>query len=265
PGFPKWDRESLFTGVWTPYPPALAEVPSLTPGSPGNQLVLAWTDPDGHINTAQMGFIGKIGQGLETEQTFPPLVNGVLTIDGDQLGANYNDDVTIERSGSGGVTVTVNGAVAEYGPGVLTGIVVNTKGGTNTVTVAGDFGETGVPLTINGGGNDRLAFSGALPSGPVYTPDSGGHPDRRTLPVGNLVISFTGLEVVESVAPALPAAGLRLDAPVIDENGTVTLSGEFLDPGSLATHTVEVIWGDGLIESLPLVTGERTFTLTHQY
>ena len=32
---------------------------------------------------------------------------------------------------------------------------------------------------------------------------------------------------------------------MIDENGSVTLSGSFADVGTLDTHTVLIDWGDG--------------------
>ena len=51
----------------------------------------------------------------------------------------------------------------------------------------------------------------------------------------------------------------------IDENGLAVLQLTFDDPGMLDSHTVQVDWGDGTIETLPVVAGARTFTATHQY
>jgi hypothetical protein len=46
----------------------------------------------------------------------------------------------------------------------------------------------------------------------------------------------------------------------------VTLTGRFLDPGSYASHSVRVRWGDNTSDtSVALVVGARSFTLTHQY
>ncbi|QDT75847.1 beta strand repeat-containing protein [Lacipirellula limnantheis] len=51
----------------------------------------------------------------------------------------------------------------------------------------------------------------------------------------------------------------------IDENGVATLELTFDDPGTLDSHTVEVDWGDGTVETLAVAAGSRTFTATHQY
>jgi methionine-rich copper-binding protein CopC len=67
---------------------------------------------------------------------------------------------------------------------------------------------------------------------------------------------------VHNVAPS----GIVIDplAP-IDENGVAVLNLTFTDPGSLDTHTVEIDWGDGTIETLPLSTGARALSTSHQY
>ncbi len=225
-----------------------------------NRLYLSWTGTDGAANLATVDLIGRTGAAL---QTFP-VVNGTLTIDGDQFGADFNDDVTIERSDSGGVKVTLNGQVVQFAPGAITGIVVNTGGGRNAVRVQATFAEA--PVAINGGGTDRLTFLGNPPSTPVYTPDANNFPGDGTVNLGGSPIHFNSLEFVDSVAPTIPAGGLQLGPAVIDENGTVTLSGQFLDPGSDATHRVAVNWGDGVSDApVGLALGARSFTFTHRY
>src|SRR4029077_11368709 len=120
-------------------------------------------------------------------QSFP-VANKVVTVNGDQLGANYNDTVMIQRSAAGGVRITLNGQVQEFDPDAITEIVINTGGGANTVIVQSDF--TVAQVTINGNGKDRLAFSGALASNPVYVPNADGLPANGTLNVGSLAIHF---------------------------------------------------------------------------
>lgn len=69
---------------------------------------------------------------------------------------------------------------------------------------------------------------------------------------------------VDNVAPSLDP--LSLSSPVINENGSVTVSGTFTDPGTLDTHEVVIDWGDGssaTVINLPL--GARSFSATHQY
>jgi ELWxxDGT repeat protein len=69
---------------------------------------------------------------------------------------------------------------------------------------------------------------------------------------------------VQNVAPVL--AGLTRSATTLDENGTLTLSGAFTDPGLLDAHTVRILWGDGTPEqAVALGVGPRDFTVAHQY
>ncbi len=55
------------------------------------------------------------------------------------------------------------------------------------------------------------------------------------------------------------------NAPVINEDGTATISGSFSDVGSLDTHTVTISWGDGTTSSASVDPVARTFTANHQY
>ena len=66
---------------------------------------------------------------------------------------------------------------------------------------------------------------------------------------------------VDNVAPHT----LSLSAPAIGENQTATLSGSFVDAGSLDAHTVTVDWGDGVVENFVLAVGDRSFSFTHAY
>jgi DNA/RNA endonuclease G (NUC1) len=69
---------------------------------------------------------------------------------------------------------------------------------------------------------------------------------------------------VTNVAPVITSASLSSAA--IDENGSVTISGAFTDPGTADTHTVIVNWGDGSANStVPLAPGSHVFSLAHQY
>jgi hypothetical protein len=75
------------------------------------------------------------------------LNNGVLTVNGDQLGVNYDDAVTLGVTGAGGVEVTLNGMTAQFNPGAVTSIDVITKGGNNMIDV--DATVAGVPVSIS--------------------------------------------------------------------------------------------------------------------
>jgi choice-of-anchor C domain-containing protein len=72
------------------------------------------------------------------------------------------------------------------------------------------------------------------------------------------------VEVIVNVAPS--EIVLTLDPAVVDENGSVTLQGQFVDPGAVDTHTVVISWGDGTPDTvLHLTAGERTFSAPHPY
>ena len=68
---------------------------------------------------------------------------------------------------------------------------------------------------------------------------------------------------VLNVAPTI--TGLSATPETIDENGTVTFSGTFIDPGTQDTFTLVVDWGEGEPETVNLEAGVRAFTLPHQY
>ena len=78
------------------------------------------------------------------------------------------------------------------------------------------------------------------------------------------VTEYTANVTINNVAPAI--TGLSLDAATIDENESVTLGGNFSDPGTLDTHTVVIDWGDGSSNTtINLTGGERAFSASHHY
>jgi hypothetical protein len=89
-----------------------------------------------------------------TSQTFT-VNNGVLTVNGDQFGVS-NDTITVDTS-NGGVSVTLNGETATFDPGVITGIVVQPGGGSNTINIEHTLAFA--PVTINDAGTDSINVS----------------------------------------------------------------------------------------------------------
>ena len=61
---------------------------------------------------------------------------------------------------------------------------------------------------------------------------------------GKTAVAATVVSVA-NVAPQFTSADLHLSKAIVLENDVVTLSGQFLDPGTLDTHLVTVDWGDG--------------------
>ena len=71
---------------------------------------------------------------------------------------------------------------------------------------------------------------------------------------------------VRNVVPVI--TGLSVNSAVINEDGSVTVSGSFTDVGTLDTHTVLIDWGNGETSSAAVVVqgnGSGTFTAMHQY
>jgi acrosin len=85
--------------------------------------------------------------------------NHQLIINGDQLGPDYNDVITIDVNAAGGVSVTLNGEVASFDKGKITSIAVNTGGGQDSVYVNNEA--AGVPLTITNSVNGAYVHLGS--------------------------------------------------------------------------------------------------------
>jgi hypothetical protein len=66
--------------------------------------------------------------------------------------------------------------------------------------------------------------------------------------------------------PVITAGDLVLSAGVINEGGSVALSGGFLDPDAMDTHTIAINWGDGSSSTLSLTAGQTSFgPVSHTY
>src|SRR5262249_47731048 len=60
------------------------------------------------------------------------VTNGVLTVQGDQLGTSFSDTVLLSKTSAGGVQVTLNGETATFDTGDITAVHVSTGGGADT-------------------------------------------------------------------------------------------------------------------------------------
>jgi PKD repeat protein len=161
---------------------------------------------------------------------------------------------------------------------IMVHLVASTIDENGSVTVNGSFTDPGsadshtVVITWGDGSPDTFVslLAGVLTFGPLYHTylDNAGSPFTITATVTD---DDTGSGVgsasvtVSNVAPNNVL--IVVDPATIDENGSVTLQGSFLDPGTLDSHTVLINWGDGSpLTSLPLPVGETTFSgVTHQY
>jgi hypothetical protein len=190
--------------------------------------------------------LGTISQPLQVS-------NGTLSIQGEAK----DDNIVIDPTSAGGIRVTLNGAVTEYAPAQVSTVLINAGLGNNTITV-----NTPVTLTIQSSGTDKLVLGPAL-QGATYTPDASGLPGYGTISAGGKQIQLENVELVQGIAPVINS--VSVSAATIDENGVPTLTGAFTDPGSAATHTVTIDWGDGSQSTVLNLAGQRTFTTTHRF
>jgi hypothetical protein len=153
-----------------------------------------------------------------------------LVVQGDQLGGNYNDQILIDRTASGGVQVTFNGEVAQFDPGVIAGISVNTGGGKDTVRLTA--AAASMPITVNAQGPSTFRIN---------------HADGSVVYLTDFVpVVSTGSDV-----------SLR--------NGeTLARAGSFIDP-TTDTWTATVDYGDGAGAQPLSLSADKTFALAHQY
>jgi PKD domain/RTX calcium-binding nonapeptide repeat (4 copies) len=235
---------NLINGTWT--------IPGLTAGDnqPGPETASGTDDSGSAAINFNVSVLGVLKEAL--------VVNGNdLTIEGDQF-TDHNDNIVIDKTTAGGLKVTINGNTVEYGLGQITSLTINTGGGTNTVSLLTPFS-----FTLNGGGTDKLILGPSLPPA-TFTPDPSGVPDFGVLNVGDTHVQLNSVEAVQNLAPAI--SGLQLSGSTINENGFVSLIGQFIDAGSLSTETVTVDWGDGTTDTvLQNAAGQRVFADTHQY
>jgi hypothetical protein len=118
------------------------------------------------------------------------VVNGSdLTIEGDQFGPNYDDNIVIDKTAAGGLQITINGNTVEYAPDQIKNLTINTGGGTNTVTLLTPFS-----FTLNGGGTDKLILGPSLPTA-TYTPDPSGPSDWGILNIETILVDRRGTEL----------------------------------------------------------------------
>lgn len=153
------------------------------------------------------------------------------------------------------------------------------EGGTVTLNALGSVDPNGLPLTftwdLDNDGN--LGETGAnaergdeVGSNPIYSAVGLDGPTIRTvrLRVTNSQGSSATTRAIINILNVTPTiTNLTVDPAAINEDGTVTLTGIFTDPGLPDSHTILVNWGDGTTSNLFVNQNQlsRTFQVTHQY
>jgi hypothetical protein len=185
---------------------------------------------------------GGVGTGTTTV-TVNNVAPVITALELDQIVIDENGFVTVTGAFSDVGTQDTHTVMIDWGDGFITPATVDQGARTFTVTHQYlDDDPSGTPLDV-------------YTIKAIVTDNDGG--------VGTGTTAVT----VYNVAPQITS--LSLDQYVIDENGLVTLTGLFTDPGTLDTFTLVVNWGDPLspnnIETYTFEAGTRSFELTHQY
>ncbi|MCA9217796.1 MAG: PKD domain-containing protein, partial [Planctomycetales bacterium] len=159
--------------------------------------------------------------------------------------------------------VSVTPAVDEGGTVSLSFTAID-SGVLDTFTILVDWGDG----TIN---NYSAPGAGSFSFGAIhnYLDNVPGQPNGN-YPIAIQVIDNDGAvgavgaaATVNNLAPQISALSIT---PAIDENGTVNLSFNGGDVGTLDTHTIHVDWGDGATNTFPINTpGGFSFGTIHTY
>jgi hypothetical protein len=107
-----------------------------------------------YFSQQDLAFIVPTGQA----QDFVVSNTGVLTVNGDQL-FNPDDTIVIDLSSAGGIQATLNGDVAQFEPGAITGINVASGEGFDTINVLRTT--SSAPLTIASSGTATVNLGNA--------------------------------------------------------------------------------------------------------
>jgi hypothetical protein len=264
---------------------------AVTPvGGAGNTVTLnaTFTDPgllDNHSVTIDWGDGSEpISFGLDTGVRVIGPISHTYLDDAPSPDDRYTVTLTVADDDGGQGIATTTVAVPNVAPALTAADLslsadLLTEG--DTVRLTGTFtdpevlDEHIVVINWGDGSSDTLTLEVGARSfeathlyvdvNPLLTPS-----DDFTIAVmvidddGGTGSATTALTVVNA-APVLTSADLSLSATTISEGQTVTLTGEFSDPGTLDSHTVVISWGDGTSTPLTLASGITTFSATHLY
>ncbi|MEX1028185.1 MAG: Ig-like domain-containing protein [Candidatus Paceibacterota bacterium] len=234
-------------------------------GVPGGVVLNQGTDQGGGVwSLTPSELQGLTLQSLDN-QSFTLNVSATATEAATTQTATVNEPLNVTVDNVDPVIQSVNAPVInENGIATISGSFTDV-GTLDTHTVEIDWGEgTTSPATVDPIARTFTANHQYLDDGPTGTP-SNVYAIGVTLTDNDEGMDTASTTVtVNNVDPALDP--LVLSDAVIDENGSVTVSGTFTDPGTLDTHEVVIKWGDGSADTVvQLTSGERSFSATHQY
>ncbi|HPM81747.1 MAG TPA: PKD domain-containing protein [Candidatus Anammoximicrobium sp.] len=256
----------------------LFELPSVTFTDPGVE--------DTHTATIDWGDTSPVEDGTVVE----PAGAQAGEVHGSHVYADdgtYTVTVTVEDDDGGVTTETITVTVQNVAPTINAGPDRTAKEGQLVSLAPATFHDAGTldthVATIDWGDGtveagvvtespfgppgSTLGMNGTIAGSHVYA-DDGTY--RVTVSVRDddmtdpdwWVESFFDV-FVENVLPS--DVEVTLSDATINEGDSVTLSGTFVDPGTLDTHVVTVNWGDGDSSTVELAAGVYAFTAVHTY
>src|SRR5262249_18849571 len=145
----------------------------------------------------------------------------------------------------------------------------------NTGSAAGDF-YLNYPDSTFGNGHDTgasatIGIKDATSPGPADTQQLSLNASYSPIADGNalMFLGTKGAPITTTVTVNNVAPSNLVITPSLtnfNEGTTITLSGSFVDPGTLDTHTVTINWNDGSANTvLNLAAGVLTYSTTHLY
>jgi hypothetical protein len=228
---------------------------------PGNAPTVTIVWGDGQTSTATVNTVAKSFTATHTYLDDNPTgtssdLNTITATVTDKDGLSASQSVSVLVSNVAPVA-TIVGAPATSPEGTTINLTstVTDVGTLDTFTYNWSVLKNGIPYST-GTPTNASSFS--------FTPnDNGVYVVNLTVADDDLLTSTTSSVItVTNVSPALGA--LVLSSSTVNENGSVTLSGTYTDPGAIDTETLTINWGDGSVPTSMIVTG-NTFSVTHQY
>ncbi len=180
----------------------------------------------------------------------------------DEVSLKIYRDLEIQVNNVAPTVVNLNAPVIdENGFATITGIVEDV-GSLDTHSVLVEWGDgTSSSVSVNLGTRTFTASHQYLDDDPTATASDVYNITATATDDDGGVASASTSVTVMNIAPTV----VNLNAPVINENGTATITGTVDDVGSLDTHSVVVQWGDGSSSTVAVDPVTRTFTADHQY
>jgi autotransporter-associated beta strand protein len=189
--------------------------------------------------------------GPQTTVEDTPLVFGAAT--GNAISVSDPD------AGIYPVEVTLSASHGTLTLGGTSGLTFSTGDGTDDSVMVFTGAVADVNAALNGlTFNPEFDYTG--PAGLTITTK-----DQGNLGTGGS-LSATDSVAVTVTNPTPAPANLRVTPDAVDEGGTVTLTGDVVNPAPFDTHTVLIDWGDGSEPTtLELGVGARSFQAAHRY